>query len=93
MLLVKLLAQADEQVVVLDRVRDGGELFRNLALIEEVRHFRPVVLVLRAEGIGQAARVVLELAYGLGIGGRLTALVAWVRLLVGVGVLTVDVSG
>lgn len=61
MLLVEFFAQSDEQVVVLDRVCNGGELFRNLALVKEVRYLRPVVLVLRTERVGEATWVVLEL--------------------------------
>lgn len=60
-LLVEFFTQSDEQVVVLDRVCDGGELFRDLALVKEVRHLRPVVLMLRAERVGKATWVVLEL--------------------------------
>ena len=58
-LLIKLFAQTDEQVVVLDWVSDGGQLLWNLALIKQVRHFRPVVLVLCAESVRETARVVI----------------------------------
>ena len=55
MLLVEFLAQADKQVVVLDGVGDGGQLLRDLSLVEQVCHFRPIILVSGAKCVRDTA--------------------------------------
>ena len=67
-LLVEFLAQADKQVVVLDRVGDGGQLLRDLSLVEQVCHFRPIILVSGTECVRDTALPVsLESPRGGGI--------------------------
>ena len=44
-LLVELFAEPYQQVVVLNRVCDLSELFRNLTFVKQVRHLRPVELM------------------------------------------------
>ena len=53
--LVEFLAQADKQVVVLNRVRDGGQLLRDLSLVEQVCHFGPIILVSGAKRVRDTA--------------------------------------
>ena len=50
-LLVELFAQAYQQIVVLDRIGDGGKLLGDLSLLEEVGDLGPIVLVLGAERV------------------------------------------
>ena len=59
-LLVEFLAQADKQVVVLNRVGNGGQLLRDLSLVEQVCHFRPIVLV-------RGAKCVRDTAFPVGV--------------------------
>ena len=69
MLFVELFSQADQEIVILDRVSDCGKLFRDLSLLKEIGDFGPIILVLCTKSIGQATRVVLKLPLGLGISG------------------------
>ena len=60
MLLVEFFAQADEQVIVLDGVGDGGQLLGDLSLVEQVCHFRPIILV-------RGAKCVRDTAFPVGV--------------------------
>ena len=50
-LLVEFFAQADQKIVILDWVSDCYQFLWDLAMVKQVSHFRPVILVLSAERI------------------------------------------
>ena len=86
MLLVEFFSEPDEEVVVLDGVRDRGELLWDLPLLEQVGNLRPVVLMLGAESVGESALVVLEVpTLRLTVCGGVSTREAWLSLLISRG--------